>query len=92
MIGSLRRVALREVWPHEALDFTPWLEENIDELNNVIDLSLSVVEREQSAGDFSVDLVAEDESGNPVIIENQLERSNHDHLGKLITYLRGVHK
>ena len=90
MIGSLRRVALREVWPHEALDFTPWLEENIDELNSVIDLSLSVVEREQSAGDFSVDLVAEDESGNPVIIENQLERSNHDHLGKLITYLTQI--
>lgn len=90
MIGSLRRVALREVWSHEALDFTPWLEENIDELNSVIDLSLSVVEREQSAGDFSVDLVAEDESGNPVIIENQLERSNHDHLGKLLTYLTAI--
>ena len=90
MIGSLRRVALREVWPHEALDFTPWLEENIDELNNVIDLSLSVVAREQSAGDFNVDLVAEDESGNPVIIENQLERSNHSHLGQLITYLAQI--
>ena len=90
MIGSLRRVALREVWPHEALDFTPWLEENIDELNSVIDLSLSVVAREQSAGDFSVDLVAEDESGNPVIIENQLERSNHSHLGQLITYLAQI--
>ena len=89
-IGSLRRVDLRKVWPHEVQDFTPWLEENIDELNNVIDLSLSVVEREQSAGDFSVDLVAEDESGNPVIIENQLERSNHDHLGKLITYLTQI--
>ena len=90
MIGSLRRVALREVWPHEALDFTPWLEENIDELNSVIDLSLSVVAREQSAGDFNVDLVAEDESGNPVIIENQLERSNHSHLGQLITYLAQI--
>ena len=45
-IGSLRRVDLREVWPHEAQDFTRWLENNIDELNNAIDLSLSVVERE----------------------------------------------
>ena len=90
MIGRLRRVSLREVWPHEALDFTPWLEENIDVLNNAIDLSLSIVEREQAAGDFSVDLVAEDESGDPVIIENQLERSNHDHLGKLITYLTQI--
>ena len=90
MIGRLRRVALREVWPHEAQDFTPWLAENIDVLNNAIDLSLSIIEREQAAGDFSVDLVAEDESGNPVIIENQLERSNHDHLGKLITYLTAI--
>ena len=90
MIGSLRRVALREVWPHEAQDFTPWLAENIDVLNNAIDLSLSVIEREQAAGDFSVDLVAEDESGNPVIIENQLEQSDHDHLGKLITYLTQI--
>ena len=81
---------MREVWPHEAQDFTPWLAENIDVLNNVIDLSLSIIEREQAAGDFSVDLVAEDESGNPVIIENQLERSNHDHLGKLITYLTQI--
>ena len=91
MIGRLQRVVnLREVWEHEALHFTPWLEENIDVLNNEIDLSLSIVEREQAAGDFSVDLVAEDESGNPVIIENQLERSNHDHLGKLITYLTAI--
>ena len=90
MIGRLRRVSLREVWPHEARDFTPWLAENIDVLNNAIDLSLSIVEREQAAGDFSVDLVAEDESGDPVIIENQLERSNHDHLGKLITYLTQI--
>ena len=90
MIGSLQRVDLRKVWPHEALDFTPWLEENIDVLNNAIDLSLSIVEREQQAGNFSVDLVAEDESGDPVIIENQLERSNHEHLGKLITYLTTI--
>ena len=87
MIGSLQRVDLRKVWPHEARDFTPWLEENIDVLNNAIDLSLSDVVREQAAGDFSVDLVAEDESEGRVIIENQLERSNHDHLGKLIAYL-----
>ena len=59
-------------------------------LNDVLDLSLTNVEREQSAGDFSVDLVAEDEVGNPVIIENQLDKSDHDHLGKLITYLTAI--
>lgn len=90
MIGKLQRVSLREVWKREAADFTTWLQENVDVLNEVLDLSLSNVEREQSAGAFSVDLVAEDEAGNPVVIENQLEKSNHDHLGKLITYLTAI--
>ena len=89
-IGRLQRVDLRDVWSSEPQDFTPWLAENIDVLNSAIDLSLSIVEREHPAGDFSVDLVAEDELGNPVIIENQLERSDHDHLGKLITYLTAI--
>jgi hypothetical protein len=87
MIGKLQRVPLREVWAHESVDFTKWLQDNIDILNEVIDLDLSNPESEQSAGVFSVDLVAEDESGNPVIIENQLEKSDHDHLGKILTYL-----
>jgi len=90
LIGKIRRVALREVWKHEARDFTQWLEENIDVLNDVIDISLVNAERERSAGAFSVDLVAEDEQGNPVIIENQLEKSDHDHLGKVITYLTAL--
>ena len=89
-IGKLERVHLREVWKHEALDFTQWLEENIDTLNTALGLNLINVDREQAAGDFSVDLVAEDENGGTVIIENQLEKSNHDHLGKLITYLTAM--
>ncbi len=87
MISKLERVKLREVWKNEASDFTRWLEENIDILNEVLDITLSNPEREQAAGSFSVDLVAEDQSGNTVIIENQLEKSDHDHLGKVITYL-----
>ena len=86
-IGRLERVALREVWRHEAYDFTRWLQDNIDVLNSVLALNLLNVEREQAAGAFSIDLVAEDEDGGKIIIENQLERSNHDHLGKLLTYL-----
>jgi len=86
-IGKLRRVPLREVWKHEAKDFTQWLQENIDVLNAAVDLDMVNVEREQAAGSFSVDLVAEDSSGHTIVIENQLEKSNHDHLGKLITYL-----
>ena len=90
MIGKIKRVPLREVWPREDNDFTKWLEESLDALSEVIGVRLSNVEREKIAGDFSVDLVAEDESGNVVIIENQLERSNHDHLGKILTYLTSL--
>ena len=90
MIGKLRRVPLREVWRHEALDFTRWLEENIDALNEPLALNLVGADREQSVGNFSVDILAEDRDGNPVVIENQLEKSDHEHLGKLITYLTGI--
>ena len=89
-IGKLERVPLRKVWEHEAYDFTQWLQENIDVLNTALDLNLVNVDREQAAGSFSIDLVAEDEGGGTVIIENQLEKSNHDHLGKLITYLSSM--
>lgn len=89
-IGKLKRVPLREVWPHEAHDFTTWLQNNVDVLNDVIDIHLVDIEREQNAGTFYVDIVATDEDGNPVIIENQLEKSDHDHLGKLITYLTAM--
>ena len=89
-IGKIERVPLREVWRHEAHDLTTWLEENIDVLSDVLSLELANVERERAAGSFSVDLVAEDESGGAVVIENQLERSNHDHLGKLITYVSSI--
>lgn len=86
MIEKISRIALREVWKHEALDFTKWLEENIDVLNGALGLELVNVEREQSAGSFNADLVAE-ENGRVVVIENQLEKSDHDHLGKVLTYL-----
>lgn len=89
-VGRIDRVPLREVWRHEALNFTTWLESNVDVLNDILDFRIENVEREQSAGAFSVDLVGEDEAGRTVIIENQLERSNHDHLGKVVTYLTAL--
>jgi hypothetical protein len=89
-IGRLERVALREVWKHEAHDFTRWLEDNIDVLNEALRLNLQNIERERAAGAFSVDLVAEDDNGAKIIIENQLEKSNHDHLGKVLTYLAAM--
>jgi Domain of unknown function (DUF4268) len=86
-IGKLERVAIRNVWPHEEYDFCRWVQENIDVLNAAVNLSLVGAERNRSAGSFKIDLVAEDRDGNKIIIENQYGRSDHDHLGKLITYL-----
>ncbi|NLG50994.1 MAG: DUF4268 domain-containing protein [Chloroflexi bacterium] len=90
MIGKLERVPLRDVWRHEAIDLTRWLEDNCDVLSEVLDITLTNVEREKSAGSFSVDLVTEDSEGSTVVIENQLEKSDHDHLGKLVTYLTAL--
>ena len=91
MIAKIERVPLRHVWPHEANDFTQWLEVNIDVLGEAIDRNIVNVEREKKTeSTFSVDLFAEDEAGSSIIIENQLEKSNHDHLGKLITYLTAM--
>lgn len=62
-VGKLERVALREVWKHEAYDFTHWLQENIDLPNEALDITLVNVDREQASGSFSADLVAEDDGG-----------------------------
>jgi hypothetical protein len=89
-IEKIEKVPLRDIWKHEAQEFTKWLQDNIDVLGDVLDIHLSNVEREQSTGTFNVDLKAEDDDGKLVIIENQLGKSNHDHLGKIITYLTAV--
>lgn len=93
ILGKLEEITdLRTVWPHEATDFTPWLaaDNNIALLASAVDLEIAVEETESNVGDFHVDIFATDAiSGRRIIIENQLEDTNHDHLGKLITYAAG---
>jgi len=89
--GEIKSVDIRELWPNEARDFTPWLVENIDRLSNALGMDLEVTAREADVGNFSLDLLAKDlGSGRPVVIENQFGATNHDHLGKVITYAAGV--
>lgn len=92
-LGKLKEIKdLRKVWPHEALDFTPWLAEddNLTLLADAVGLEITVDETESSVGDFNVDIYAtETGTDRKIIIENQLEDTNHDHLGKLITYASG---
>lgn len=90
VIGKLESVDLRELWKHEEYDFSTWLQNNIDALSKALDISILSVEREKMVGSFQVDLVGKDSDGNLVIIENQLEQTNHDHLGKLLTYLTNL--
>ena len=87
MIEKIQRLPVRSIWKYEDRDFTTWLTDNIDVLTEAVGEELSNAEREQSTGNFSVDIKAEDEAGDVVVIENQLTKSDHDHLGKLITYL-----
>lgn len=90
-LGILKEITdLREVWSHEALDFTPWVAENIELLADAVGLDITVDETESSVGDFNVDIYAfETGTDRKIIIENQLEDTDHDHLGKLITYAAG---
>ena len=86
-LGKLERVNVREIWPDEARDFTPWLAENLGQLAAELEMNLELVEQEASAGRFRLDILARDaDFGVMAAIENQLEWTNHNHLGQLLTY------
>ena len=89
-IGKIKKVSLRELWKKEDKDFTKWLEKNIEYLNEALDFDITIESREEKVGPFKVDLFGEDTFGNKVIIENQLEKTDHDHLGKVLTYLTNL--
>jgi len=88
-IGRFEKVNLRDLWKNEATDFTTWLYENLDALSDAVDINLSQIEQERTVegSRFSIDIFAETENGDSVIIENQLEQTDHKHLGQIVTYL-----
>ncbi|MBI1785141.1 hypothetical protein HYR69_08350 [Candidatus Sumerlaeota bacterium] len=90
-LGEMKSINIRELWPNEAHDFTPWLQANIQQLGEALGLDLEISAREADVGDFSLDLLAKDlGTQRPVVIENQFGATDHDHLGKLFTYAAGV--
>jgi hypothetical protein len=92
ILGKLKKVELREAWKHEASNFTQWLaqEENLTLLGDEIGFEIKLLQTEAAVGSFNVDILAEEENtGRKIIIENQLEITNHDHLGKIVTYASG---
>lgn len=90
-LGKIKKVDLREVFSNESSDFTPWLQKNIDQLAEVVGIDISDVRKEEGVGSFSCDLIGiEENTEDKIVIENQLEPTNHDHLGKIITYASGI--
>lgn len=92
-LGKLQKVDLRQIWETEANDFTPWLaqEENIKLLGDTVGLELEVEAQEKEVGPFRADILCKDTgTNNWVLIENQLERTDHTHLGQLLTYAAGL--
>lgn len=92
-LGRLEKLDLRSHWKKEDTDFTPWLalEENIQILNETIGIDLEVQSQEESVGPFRADILCLDTSNNHyVLIENQLEKTDHTHLGQLLTYASGL--
>ena len=92
-LGKLEKVNLREVWLSEASSFTPWLaqEENLNLLGDAIGMELELESQEKQVGPFRADILCKDVSTDSwVLIENQIEKTDHSHLGQLITYAAGL--
>ena len=90
-IGELAPVSIRDVWPDEARDLTPWLAENPEALGRALGMDLELDGSEVAVGPFSADLLLRDaNTGKHVVVENMIGNTDHDHLGKIITYAAGL--
>lgn len=92
-LSKLEEVDLRDYWTHEEYDFTPWLasEDNIAQLGEAVGMDLEVISKEESVGSYSADILCKDSlNGHFVVIENQLEITDHKHLGQIATYGAGL--
>ena len=92
-IGKLKKVDVRKLWKGEASDFTPWLakEDNIESLSEIIGIELEVISEEKRVGPFRADILCKSTIDDTyVLIENQLEKTDHNHLGQLMTYAAGL--
>ena len=90
-LGRIEHIDAREVWPHEAHDLTPWLLDNAEILGEVLKLDIELNDAEHPVGSFSLDLIGRDLTNDCVlIVENQLEQTDHGHLGQLLTYAAGT--
>ena len=90
VFGELEEVMPRSAWQNEARHFTPWLADNLGRLGSAVGLSLELVQAEMAVGRYSADILARTLDGAAVLIENQLEYSDHTHLGQILTYLTGL--
>ncbi|MDN2581395.1 hypothetical protein [Aquibium sp. ELW1220] len=89
--GRLTDLLPREAWRHESLSFTPWLAANIDQLSDAVGMTLELTGTEMAVETFAADLLARNaDDGTVVLVENQLERTDHTHLGQIMTYLAGL--
>jgi hypothetical protein len=89
--GNLERVELRKAWANEAAQFTPWVAANLSLLGDAIGISLELEQTEKSVGSFSADVLCRDTlTSRLVLIENQIERTDHTHLGQTLTYAAGI--
>ena len=88
--GKVEFVHLRDIWAHEADNFTPWLADNLHYVSDAIGIPLELVATEAAVERFSADILARDRDGGLALIENQLESSDHTHLGQILTYLAGL--